>query len=210
MIEFFFIFIIFIILCKVDIKFTLLFFLFIFFFKDNDFFKKNITDKIKIPTKKENLPNYNSNVENILKKLEKYKKNHHTQYDKGIYYWKKFIKTLKILENDKLENYNQYFDRGFDYLKESVNQFNSISISVKERSLIDGIKFNDFTPTKRMNEVSSLSKKLYHEGYLLLYNLSLDLNKRYFKNPNINNKQIILDHPLAHNENISSSFDFFI
>ena len=209
MIEFFFIFIIFIILCKVDIKFTLLFFLFIFFFKDNDFFKKNITDKIKIPTKEKNLPNYNSNVENILKKLEKYKKNHHTQYDKGIYYWKKFIKTLKILENDNLENYNQYFDRSFDYLKESVNHFNSLSISIKERSLINGIKFNDFTPTKRMNEVSNLSKKLYHEGYLLLYNLSLDLNKRYFKNPHINNKQIVLDHPLAHNENISS-FDFFI
>ena len=56
---------------------------------------------------------------------------------------------------------------------------------------------------------SKLSKDLYQEGYLLLYNLSLELNKRWKENPNINTKQIILDHPLAFNDT-STSFDFYI
>ena len=58
-------------------------------------------------------------------------------------------------------------------------------------------------------EISQLAKDLYEEGYLLLYNLSLELNKRWKENPNINTKQIILDHPLAFNDQ-SSSFDFYI
>ena len=62
---------------------------------------------------------------------------------------------LKILEDNSLQNYNQYFDRGFDYLKQSVNHFQSISISVKERELLDGIKFNDFTRPKLNPEWNS-------------------------------------------------------
>ena len=45
--------------------------------------------------------------------------------------------------------------------------------------------------------------------FQFLYNLSLELNERWLKNPNINNKQIILDHPLAFNDQ-NSSFDFYI
>lgn len=194
-----------------DIKYVLIILVFFFILKDYD----NIKNKVLNITKKEKISNkrpstyYNSNTEYILNKFKKYSKKHKIQYERGIFYWSKFIKTLKILEDKSLKNPNQYFDRAFDYLKQSVNNFNSISSSVKERKLINGIKFNNFTPGKRTKAVSELSKKLYKEGYLLLYNLSLDINKRYFKNPNIYTKEIILDHPLEYDKDINT-FDLFI
>jgi len=155
-----------------DAKYILIILVFFFILKDYDIIKDkitNITKKQKV-SNKEPKTYYNSKTEYILNKLKKYNKKHKIQYNKGIFYWSKFVKTLKILEDSNLKNPNQYFDRAFDYLKESVNNFNSISTSVKERELIHGLKFNDFTPGKRTKEVSSLSKKLYKEGYLLLYN----------------------------------------
>ena len=92
---------------------------------------------------------YNSNIENILKSLKKFKKKSKNQYLKGIYYWNKFIKTIHILEDDNLENYNPYFDKAFDYLKESVNYFHSINTDVPERDLIDGLKYNDLQMLKK-------------------------------------------------------------
>lgn len=194
-----------------DAKYILIILIFFFILKDYDIIKDkiiNITKKEKISDKSPTTY-YNSKTEYILNKLKKYSKKHKIQYNKGIFYWTKFVKTLRILEDSNLKNPNQYFDRAFDYLKESVNNFNSISTSVKERELIHGLKFNDFTPGKRTKEVSSLSKKLYKEGYLLLYNLSLELNKRYFKNPNIYTKEIVLDHPLEYDDKINT-FDLFI
>ena len=113
------------------------------------------------------------------------------------------------MEDDSLENYNPYFDKSFDYLKESVNYFHSINTDVPERDLVDGLKHTDFTNAKKTKEVAKLSKELYKEGYLILYNLSLKLNKKWKENPNINNKQIILDHPLPYNDK-NTSFDFYI
>ena len=112
------------------------------------------------------------------------------------------------MEDDSLQIFNPYFDKAFDYLKESVNYFHSINTDVPERDLVDGLKYNDFTNAKKTKEVAKLSKELYKEGYLILYNLSLKLNKKW-ENPNINNKQIILDHPLPYNDK-NTSFDFYI
>ena len=44
-----------------------------------------------------------------------------------------------------------------------------------------------------MDELSFIINQLYKEGYNLLYNLSNKLNKKWKENPNINNKEIILD-----------------
>ena len=106
------------------------------------------------------------------------------------------------------DGYNQYFDKAFDYLKESVNYFHSINVSISEKTLIDGIRDSDFT-TALSKEISLLSKDLYKEGYLILYNLSIKLNKRWKENPNINSKPIIFDHPLSYNY-IDNSFNFYI
>ena len=113
------------------------------------------------------------------------------------------------MEDNKIGNYNQYFDKAFDYLKESVNYFHSINVSISERNLLDGIEDSDFTNAKLSKEIAGLSGELYKEGYLLLYNLSLKLNDRWKKNPNINTKQIIFDHPLSYNEK-DTTFNFYI
>jgi len=190
----------------IDIKYVLIIFVAMYIYNDYDNIKKKIMKTIK-PEK--NKIEYNNKIENLFNKLKKYNKKNRTQYGEGLYYWKKFIKILKKLENDNLQNYNQYFDRAFDYLKQSVNNFQSISISIRERDLLDGIKFNDFTNAKATKGISILAKNLYEEGYLLLYNLSLRLNERWKENPNIYTKQIIMDHPLAFNET-DTSFDFYI
>tara|TARA_B100001094_G_scaffold285128_1_gene299060 strand:- start:66 stop:689 length:624 start_codon:yes stop_codon:yes gene_type:complete len=191
----------------IDIKYVLMIMVFVYILNDYTNIKTKFMKTINVD--KQEASEYNSIVEDIIGSFKKYSKKSKKQYKQGLYYWKKFIKTLKILEDKSLQNYNHYFDRAFDYLKQSVNHFQSISISIKERELLDGIKFNDYTNAKNTKEVSDLSKSLYKEGYLLLYNLSLELNERWLKNPNINNKQIILDHPLAFNDQ-NSSFDFYI
>ena len=196
-----------ILLYYLDIKYIVIILLAFFIFNDYNKIKKKVTDLVK-PNKKEKIE-YTDKISEILNKLKKYEKTSKNQYLRGLYYWKKFIKKIKKLENDKLLNFNQYFDRAFDYLKQSVNYFHSINVDVKERELLHGIKRGDYTNAKKTKEIASLAKELYNEGYLILYNLSLRLNERWKENPNINNKQIVLDHPLPLNSE-DSSFDFFI
>jgi len=170
--------------------------------------KKNVQKNI-LSDKTEYSYNYNHKISEILKKLKKYKKKEKQSFHQGMYYWSKFIKTLHILEDDKLYHYNQYFDNAQDYLQKSVNYFQSIGTSIQERKLIDGLKYNDFENSKNTMKITKLSKDLYQEGYLLLYNLSLRLNKRWEENPNIYNKQIILDHPFPYDNN-NDPFNFYL
>ena len=168
-----------------------------------------IKNKLKNYIPKSTPLEYTSKIEKILKNLKKYKKTSRNQYLKGIFYWNEFIKNIQELEDDTLQNYNQYFDKAFDALKASVNSFQSISSQIPERRLIDGIKFNDFTNAKNTKQISQISKELYSEGYKILYNLSLRLNERWKSNPNIYNKQIILDHPLPYDSDMND-YDLYI
>ena len=134
----------------IDIKYVLMIMVFVYILNDYTNIKTKFMKTINLDKRKES--EYNSIVEDILGSLKVYSKKYKKQYKQGLYYWKKFIKTLKILEDKSLQNYNQYFDRAFDYLKHSVNHFQSISISIRERELLDGIKFNDFTNAKNTKE----------------------------------------------------------
>ncbi len=189
----------------VDIKYIIIFSVGLYILLNYNPIKTKLNDYIPKSTPLEYTPKINK----ILKKLKKYKKTSRSQYLKGMYYWNQFIKYIHILENDNLQNYNQYFDKAFDSLKASVNSFQSISSQIRERELIDGIKYNDFTNAKNTKKISELSKNLYSEGYKLLYNLSLRLNERWKANPNIYTKQIVLDHPLPY-DNDMKDFDFYI
>ena len=59
-----------------------------------------------------------------------------------------------------------------------------------------------------MKDISKISKELYKEGYDILYNMSISLNKKWKEKPNIHTKEIILDYPLAMNES-DSNFDYY-
>ena len=135
---------------------------------------------------KEKQKNYTNKIENNLKRLKKYKK--YENYNEGLFYWKKFIKILKKLENDNINLYNQYFENAEQYFKQSINLFQSIGT----------------------NKIDKIVKELYNEGYLLLYNLSIRLNQRWKKNPNINNKQIYMEILPYHNEYNNDKLKFYI
>ena len=189
----------------IDIKYVIICFVGLYILLNYIPIKKKLNDYIP----KSKPLDYTPKITEILKKLKKYKKKSRNQYLKGLYYWNQFIKNIHILENDNLQNYNQYFDKAFDSLKASVNSLQSIASQIPERKLIDGLKYNDFTNAKHTKSISELSKGLYGEGYKILYNLSLRLNKKWIENPNINNKQIILDYPLPF-DNDMKDFDFYI
>ena len=90
----------------------------------------------------------------------------------------------------QIKNYNQYFENAVIYLKTSINHFQSITVSLPERSFIKGLKYGDFEETKKVTELGRLCKEIYNECYYILQNMSIKFNKEWLKNPNIYTKEI--------------------
>lgn len=170
-------------------------------------FKKNVKENIIQKDKKLSI-NYNIRIEENLQKLRKYKKRSPQNYKEGMYYWIHFLKMLDTLEEDELYNYNQYFDRAYEYLKKSTNIFQALGVESYDRKYIDGLKYNDFTNTKELSTISKISSELFDEGYKLLYNLSLKLNKKWKENPHVFNKEIVLDFPTPYDKDLHQ-IDFY-
>lgn len=194
-------FIIFVILNGFDYKILIAIFIILYINKE---YSKEIKNNIQKVVDNKIDSNTNQSKD-ILKRLKKYKKHNKLNYQEGIFYWKKFNKYIHILEKKDLFNYNQYFDKALIFFEKSINSFQSMTISNKNDSFINTIKNNKY---EYQDEISYLVKELYNEGYQLLYNLSLRYNKQWKENPNMYNKQIVLDHPLP-NENIKNINDFY-
>jgi len=168
----------------------------------------------KINIKKDEISDdmyYNSDIDTLLIKIKKFKKYNKVSYKQGVKYLRKFIKTINILEHDNIMNYNQYFENAHIYLKESINSFQSITISLPERGYIKAIKYGDFKPTKKMNELGSICKELYNECFYILYNLSIKFNKQWSENPNIYTKEIDIntDNTEYYNKNIDVNWSLY-
>ena len=71
----------------------------------------------------------------------------------------------------------------------------NISTNANERRYIDSMDYNDFESSKELNEISRISKELYQEGHNILYNLSIRLNYKWSEDPNIHNKELVIDYP---------------
>lgn len=172
--------------------------------------KENIGTKL-INNKQKSPPliNYNNKIEGLLNEIKKYKKMSRYNYKRGMHYWYQFVKTIDLLENDDLYNYNQYFENAFYYLRISTNIFQSFGIEAEERNYIDAIKYNDLEVSKDMMNITKVVKELYKEGYLILYNLSLRLNKKWEENPHILNKEIIFNHPLPFDKTSTNNYDYY-
>ena len=172
--------------------------------------KENIGTKL-INNKEKSPPliNYNNKIEGLLNEIKKYKKMSRYNYKRGMHYWYQFVKTIDLLENDDLYNYNQYFENAFYYLRISTNIFQSFGVEAEERNYIDAIKYNDLEVSKDMMNITKVVKELYKEGYLILYNLSLRLNKKWEENPHILNKEIIFNHPLPFDKTSTNNYDYY-
>jgi hypothetical protein len=136
---------------------------------------------------------YSSKVHDLLIKLKPYKKYNKITYKTGVRYMRKFFKTIHILEKDNLMNRNQYYEQAQLYLKEAINHFQSITISLPERSLINGIKEGDFEPTKKARQLSVIIKQLYNECYYILLNIGITFNQEWIQSPNIYTREIDLN-----------------
>ena len=174
----------------------------------------NTTLKTKESIKKGEIANdmyYNNKIHDLLIEIKHYKKYNKVSYKEGVKYMRKFIKTLHILEKDTINNYNQYFDNAFIYLKTAINHFQSITVSLPERTLTDGIKHGDYEATKKANKLGKLCKELYKECYYVLLNLSIKLNKKWEKHPNIYNREITLNtqHVEEHNKDNDDKWSLY-
>ena len=59
-----------------------------------------------------------------------------------------------------------------------------------------------------MKDISEIVKELNKEGYNILYNLSMELNEKWNKSPNIHTKEIVMDYPLPVNHDDQGNFNF--
>lgn len=205
----FFISIIFYLLNYLDVNKIGVMILIILFFVFYDKFIKN-AETIFLKKKKDN-EYYNNNIEEILYELKNLESISPYKYKEGYRIWEKFVDKLHKLESEKLYNYNHHFDNANLYLKDSCNIFMGITVGGKERKYIDAMEYGDFENTKELNKGSELVKRLYKEGNNLLYNLSLRLNEKWEKDPNIHNKEIVFNSPEPHdykNKN-KYNYDFF-
>ena len=160
---------------------------------------------------------YNTTIRDLLLELKHYKKYNKVTYKEGVRYMRQYFKMIHILEkmsihkdlylhkNDskekqrldtltyessQIKNYNQYFENALIYLKTGINHFQSITISLPERSYIKAIKYGDHEITKKSNALGALCKELYNECYYILQNLSIIFNKKWSDKPNIYTKEI--------------------
>ena len=171
---------------------------------------KNIL-KNKVISKNDSvLLNYNNKIENLLTIIKKYKKKSPHNFKEGMYYWVHFMKNIDLLENDNLYNYNDFFDKAVLYLEKSMNLFQALGIEADERKYIDAVKYNDFKNSKDLMEITETVQKLYKESHMILYNLSLRLNKKWKENPNIFNKEIVYNHPHPNDKYSSNHYDYYV
>jgi len=156
----------------------------------------NNEPRVKQESKKDQISDdmfYTSTIGDLLKRLKPFKKYNKVSYKTGVRYMRKYFKTVKILEYDNLYNRNQYYELANDYLKDALNHFQSISVSMPERSLNNAVKLGDFEPTKKTNELSNILKELNKECYYILLNVGYVFNEKWSEKPNIYTREIDLN-----------------
>lgn len=153
--------------------------------------------------------NYNNKIENILKRIKKYKKISPYNFKEGMYNWVHFLKNLDILEDDTLFHYNPYFDKAYDYLIRCVNSLQALGTEAEELKYIDAAKYNEFINSKGLMEITADVRELYEISYEILYNLSLRLNEKWKKNPNTLNKEIVFVYPLPYDKTNVPQYNYY-
>ena len=144
-----------------------------------------IIKDIKNPVKIDNNYHYNDNIKENLKKIEKYKKYNLNEYHTGLKYYHKFMDNIHILENRNLEHSIQYLDNAKYFLKKSINHFQYITTSITDKNLIDGLKYGDYTSTKKVKKLHKIIDDLYKISFNILFTISNDKENIFLKNPDI-------------------------
>lgn len=130
----------------------------------------------------DDLFNYNTNISNIINKLNNIN-------NRGFKYWKKFINKVKFINsNTNIDNIHIQFEKAEIYLDKSINDYLSYIYNISD--------------INKINNISTLVNQLNKEGKLILYNLSLKINSKWNKDPNVNNKEIFLSKDIYYKNNL--------
>ena len=117
---------------------------------------------------------YNDTIHDISEELRKYRKYNMQSYTMGTKYLRKFFNLLSRLEKVEMEHMRQSFENAEYYMKEAVNSFQMLTISVKERSYGEQLE----QPEELLSvSIGKLCKELHKECYYLLWNLSKKINE---------------------------------
>lgn len=118
---------------------------------------------------------YNDKIHGLMDELRGYRRFNITAFTKGTKYFSKFFKLIKNIERVDMIHARQSFENAEYYLKKAINAFQSMTISVKEKSYSEHLKFPD---ELRSVKIGRICKELYKECYYLLWNLSKKINER--------------------------------
>ena len=141
-------------------------------FQKIDNSERIIKDNKKHRTKLE----FDEKITKLILRFKKYRKYNKNAYDNGYNHLKLFLYYLR--EDSK--HPRQYFENAEFHLKNSLNHFQSISISVPEPSDIG-------------EKIGKLCKKLHKYCYHLLYNVSIRNNESWRNEPNIDKSEITMN-----------------
>lgn len=118
---------------------------------------------------------YNDKIHDIVEDLRKYRKYNVNSYDKGSRYLKKFFKLVYNIERVEMIHVRQSFENAQYYLNRAINTYQSMTISVKEKSYEEHLKYPD---NLRSEKIGKICKELYKECYILLWNLSKKIDEK--------------------------------
>lgn len=123
----------------------------------------------------------------ILSKIRPYRKYSPANYRKGKQYLKMFHHTVTdITRKHTRYTSKQLFQNAEEYLRKSLNHFQSISFSVPELKLSQILRYDGkHISSKVRNRIGELCKKLNEVGYQILYNYSIDYDIDFRDHPNV-------------------------
>lgn len=192
----------------------LILFIGLFYLKDNmiDEINKNTSNShtkiIEDNIRSKRTINIHLSIQPIIDELSVFKKYNRISYKKGLKNIQMFSLLISDLEKDDIYYWKQYYENAKLYLKNAVNDFQSIGYSVPEETYNDSLKYNRNQSSKIQNEIGQLTKKLYLNGNHLLINLSEKLNKKYEKDVNMYHSPIV-NHNVSESNTFTNNYDLF-
>ena len=180
------------------VVFMILFLAFIYKYKNKVL--PEIKKIIEIEKPNNNDVHYNPNIMNKLDDLKRYKKYSINDYNNGMKYFHKFMDTIHTLENRNLKHSRQYIENARIYLDSSINSFQYITNSISDRKLLDGLKYNDYTSTKRAKKLHKIIDNLYKTSFHILFTIANTENEKYLEKPDIYKGGIDLNIPKGSND----------
>ena len=150
---------------------------------------------------------YNDILEEHMKDLKQYQNYNKDAYKKGVRKMKKFIKLIRNIEEDQYEHPRQKFENAELYLKDSINHFQSITMSIPEMSHQDHIEHKD--KQIKSEELGKLCTEIYNDCYNILHNVALRLNDTYWNKINKYQIKIEYNHTLTEPHNLYNEYELY-